>query len=124
MAAQLVVFVCEGPTCSDRWGASAPSADIGRTLASRGVADKIALRTEICFGHCKRGPSLYSCPVDTSEGAVTGEPALHLSHPRLDLPGAAFHHELTIDAAVDLVTRIASRAPAAELAVAANRKLA
>jgi (2Fe-2S) ferredoxin len=39
------------------------------TIAARGLADRITLSQETCFGHCLRGPNVLVCDTDELAGA-------------------------------------------------------
>jgi (2Fe-2S) ferredoxin len=56
--ARLTVVVCRGPTCGDRRGSGALAAHLERTVAARGLQDKLHIVEEVCLGHCLRGPNI------------------------------------------------------------------
>jgi hypothetical protein len=122
----LIVFVCEGPTCIDRWETPEPRAAIASGLAARGdgrggngptkpMTAGVRLERETCLGHCRRGPNICSVPpVHTGAGA---DPM----RPLPESPGARIHHGLTVAGAV---AAIEVRLSPPELGVAANSELA
>ena len=118
MAAALLVFVCEGPTCSDKWGAGAPRAQIARQLAERGLADRVHLESEICFGYCQRGANLITQPFTEQS---------RWSRPDPFAPGAGVHHDMDLGRAVrTIVDRLVclGRVTGEDLTVAANPEVA
>jgi hypothetical protein len=115
MAAELLVFVCEGPTCCDRWATGAPRAQIAQQLADRCLRHRVHLQSEICFGHCERGANLVTQPF-TEEARWLG--------PDLTAPGARVHHQMTVLQAVQTVVHALGAQSEADLAVAANPEVA
>jgi (2Fe-2S) ferredoxin len=85
---RLTVIVCLGPTCGDRRGSAALYRCLEETVARRGLAQRITLQSETCFGHCLRGPNILVC--DSNEagpgGALVGPEA----------PSAVLYNRMTI----------------------------
>jgi hypothetical protein len=112
MAVELVAFVCEGPTCRDRWDSATPRQSVADGLGRAAAADgRICVLRETCLGHCQRGPSVMTMPVSESEAG----PAVWW-RPDESSPGARVHHPRSIAQAADLI--------ATEVPVAANPELA
>jgi len=65
----LTVIVCRGPTCRDRRGSAALYAQLSESIAARGLAPKVTLAEETCFGHCLRGPNILVCDTEELQGA-------------------------------------------------------
>jgi hypothetical protein len=114
MAADLLVFVCEGPTCCDKWETGAPRAQIAQQLAARGLHPRVHLQSEICFGHCERGANLLTQPF-TDQSRWRG--------PDPSAPGARVHHQMSVAQAVQTVVLTLAVQPE-DLAVAANPEVA
>jgi hypothetical protein len=89
MATRLLILVCEGPTCADRQGSRPLRLRLLAGLAAHGLTEGAAVESEICFGHCQRGPNLVVCPLQDGED----EASLALLR-RLGpaAPGAVVHH--------------------------------
>jgi hypothetical protein len=68
MSARCELVVCEGPTCA-RKGSTALRAQLARRLADRGLGERAAVTTTICFGYCERAPNVLVCAVDAGGGA-------------------------------------------------------
>jgi hypothetical protein len=115
MAADLLVFVCEGPTCCDRWDSCAPRAQIARRLAEQRLDDRVHLQAEICFGHCRQGANLVTQPF-TDEDRWRG--------PDPTAPGARVHHQMSVAQAVETLVHTLRSRPEEDLAVAANPEVA
>jgi hypothetical protein len=118
---KLIVFVCEGPTCKDRWETSNPRGAIAGELHRRACADGVRLEREICLGHCQHGPNVgaLAAPARGDKAAV---PPTALSTVR-----PMVIHRLTVAAAGEAIARHVStldRTASGDLAVAANLELA
>ncbi len=75
MSDRLAVVVCVGPTCGDKRGSGALYKRLKKITGTAGLADRIYLGRETCFGECNRGPNILVCPVDDANpdaGAVLG----------------------------------------------------
>jgi hypothetical protein len=131
MAVDLIAFVCEGPTCSDRWDSATPRRAVVDGLMHQASGEarercQIVVVREICLGHCQRGPTVLIMPVPRSQ---LGE-AQWLG-PDESSAGARIHHPRTTAQAAALIlaaSSVASGTPmsggAAELSVATNPELA
>jgi hypothetical protein len=108
MPGDLVAFVCEGPTCSDRWDSARPRLAIVERLRIE-RQESVCVARKICLGDCQQGPNLQI--------------------------GARIHHPATVAEAAALIRAEAtadsgSRTDAgaatvkAEVTVAANPELA
>jgi hypothetical protein len=115
MAADLLVFVCEGPTCCDKWDTNAPQDQIAKQLAERRLEDRVHLQSEICFGHCRQGANLVTQPF-TNEARWRG--------PDPTVPGARVHHQMSVAQAVLTLVQTLETRPKDDLAVAANPEVA
>lgn len=51
------LVACCGPHCTPR-GGDVVRARIEAELAARGLADRIDLKDQSCFGHCREGPNV------------------------------------------------------------------
>jgi (2Fe-2S) ferredoxin len=68
-----------------------------RTLAARGLTERVSVGREVCFGHCRRGPNLLVCP-------RAEPPGPGFSRPAPTIPGAMLYHGLAaaqIDQVID-----------------------
>jgi hypothetical protein len=111
---KLIVFVCEGPTCKDRWDTPNPRGAIAGELIRRDCADSVRLEREICFGRCQHGPNVSALPVGAGGDVLASAMANVVDR-------------LTVAAAGEAIARRVAdlaRAPAEDLAVAANPELA
>lgn len=115
MPAELLVFVCEGPTCCDKWGTSAPRTQIARQLEEHELTNRVHLQTEICFGHCQRGANLVTQPFSESARWRGAD---------LTVSGARVHHQMNVSQAVQTLVRLLDRGRDGDLAVAANPEVA
>lgn len=52
------ILVCRGAECAGRRHADAVWAMFGTRLAERGLADRVRLDRQNCFGRCRRGPNV------------------------------------------------------------------
>ena len=52
------IVVCRGPECGDRRGSEAIHAAFQRVLAERGLAERVELGWQSCFGRCSQGPNV------------------------------------------------------------------
>ena len=135
MAVDLLAFVCEGPTCCDRWDSATPRRAVVDGLMHQGSGEararsQIVVVREICLGHCQRGPSVLTMPVPRAQ---IGE--AQWLRPDESSPGARIHHPRTTAQAAALILA-AAQGPsstvsgsrmtddAAELPVATNPELA
>jgi hypothetical protein len=118
------VFVCEGPTCKDRWETTNPRGAIAGALKRRACADSVRLEREICFGHCQQGPNLGALAADPrGTGPIRPDPEWQQDRDRQ----LQIVHRLTVVAAAELIAgRVAEldRVSAEDLAVAANPEVA
>jgi hypothetical protein len=131
MAVDLLAFVCEGPTCSDRWDSATPRRAVVDGLMHQGPGEararsQIVVVREICLGHCQRGPSVLTIPIPAG-----GISEAQWSRPDEGCPGARIHHPRTTAQAAALIlaeSRVASGSRIsqreAELSVATNPELA
>ena len=135
MAVDLLAFVCEGPTCSDRWDSATPRRAVVDGLMqqageARGRSQIVVVR-EICLGHCQRGPSVLTMPVPRGQLAEA-----HWWRPDESSPGAQIHHPCTTAQAAALILAASAAASGgrdsgsrtgdgtAEVPVATNPELA
>ncbi len=126
MAAELVAFVCEGPTCKDRWDSATPCQSVADRLEGGAADQPICVVREICLGHCQRGPSVMTVPVPGAQAAIArwlrpdeSSPGARVHHPRSVLQAAAL---IRAQLAVPSGTRTVEAET--ELPVAANPELA
>jgi hypothetical protein len=126
MAVELVAFVCEGPTCRDRWDSATPCQSVADGLNGGDPDQPICVISEICLGHCQQGPSVVTVPVPGAQAAIA-----RWLRPDQSSPGARVHHPRSVLQATALIgaqlavhsgTRTVEAAT--ELPVAANRELA
>jgi hypothetical protein len=104
MAAPLVAFVCEGPTCSDRWDSRTPRQAVAEALGQATDGEPpICVVREICLGHCQRGPSVLTMPL--SPGQAEQAPWLR---PDQSTPGARVHHPRSVAEAAALISAASS----------------
>jgi hypothetical protein len=126
---RLIVFVCEGPTCKDRWETANPRGAIAGALEQRACADSVRLEREICFGHCRQGPNLCALAADP-RGTLPIRPDpewLQMGDSQVPENVPKVIHHLTVTAAAEVIaSRVAAlaRGSAEDLAVAANPELA
>jgi hypothetical protein len=85
-----------------------------------GLGSCVSVASEICFGRCREGANLFTCPV--------GEwsPFVITARPNPTAPGAAFHHAMTEAEAIRIIERIIGQTPdrmggPEDLGIAANR---
>jgi (2Fe-2S) ferredoxin len=65
---RLTVMVCRGPTCGERRNSGALHARLEELIAARGLASRVTLAWETCFGHCLRGPNVLVYDTDEVRG--------------------------------------------------------
>ena len=123
---ELVAFVCEGPTCKDRWDSATPCQSVADGLEAGAADPPICVVREICLGHCQRGPSVMTVPVPGAQAAIArwlradqSSPGARVHHPRSVLQAAAL---IRAQLAVPSATRTVEAET--ELPVAANPELA
>ncbi len=51
------VLVCRGPECGERRGSRAIYEQFRRILLDRGIAERVELGWQSCFGRCTQGPN-------------------------------------------------------------------
>ena len=61
-------MVCRGPTCGERRNSAALHAKLEELIAARGLAARVTLAWETCFGHCLRGPNVLVYDTDEVRG--------------------------------------------------------
>ena len=71
---RLTVIVCRGPVCGDRRGSARLLEHARDRVASRGLADRVTVREEVCLGHCLRGPNILVASGDPGLAAVGEAP--------------------------------------------------
>jgi (2Fe-2S) ferredoxin len=54
----LNVVVCTGPVCGDRRGSGKLIEHLRVRVLARGLEGRVAVREEVCLGHCLRGPNI------------------------------------------------------------------
>jgi (2Fe-2S) ferredoxin len=74
--ATLSVIVCNGPVCGDRRGSARLLEHAQARVAERGLADRVSVRTEVCLGHCLRGPNILVASGDPGLAAVGEAPGV------------------------------------------------
>lgn len=68
-ARSLTVIVCSGPVCRDQRGSEELRSHLVETLAARGLTDRVRVASEVCLGHCLRGPNIL-VHEDPAEGPI------------------------------------------------------
>jgi len=52
------VIVCRGPECGERRGSAALYAELERQIELNGLAGRVELDWQSCFGRCQSGPNI------------------------------------------------------------------
>lgn len=76
----LNVVVCVGPVCGDRRGSARLLEHLRARLAAPGLRERVAVREEVCLGHCLRGPNILVAEGDDAlagGGAASGRAVLY-----------------------------------------------
>lgn len=134
----LVAFVCEGPTCSDRWDSATPRRAVVDGLMHQASGEarartQIVVVREICLGHCQRGPSVLTMPVPRSQIGEAqwlppdeSSPDARIHHPRTTAHAAALilAASAVASGSRDSGSRMTDVDADAELPVATNPELA
>ena len=84
---RFTVIVCRGPTCGDVRRSGVLYERLEESVVERGLAPRITLLRETCFGHCQRGPNILV--YDTDEMAATG------ALPGPGAPAAVLYNRMT-----------------------------
>jgi (2Fe-2S) ferredoxin len=82
------ICVCTGPTCGDLRGGGPLLAELRRSIAAAGLAERVNLSRETCLGHCQSGPVVLIWP-DAEEGAAARRVPL-------DQPGAVIYTQVRL----------------------------
>jgi (2Fe-2S) ferredoxin len=82
--ARLTVIICSGPVCRDQRGSDELRAHLDATVAARGLGDRITVASEVCLGHCLRGPNVivHDEPADAAPATGLPDPTLVIASPR------------------------------------------
>jgi (2Fe-2S) ferredoxin len=71
-AERFTVVVCKGPTCGDRRNSEQLIEHLTRTVAARGLGERIRVLTETCLGHCLRGPNILVQNEEQERNGIDG----------------------------------------------------
>jgi len=94
---RLTVMVCRGPTCGERRNSAALHAKLEEFIAARGLAPRVTLAWETCFGHCMRGPNVLVYDTDEVRGWQV--------YAGLDAPSAVLYNRVEVDELERLLAR-------------------
>jgi len=62
------VLVCRGPECGEKRNARAVYKTLDKLIADAGVADRVELDWQSCFGRCTQGPNVLVREVSATRG--------------------------------------------------------
>jgi (2Fe-2S) ferredoxin len=61
------VVVCRGPECGEKRGSALLYAELERLVRARGLAPRVELEWQSCFGRCQSGPNVLVRVVNAAD---------------------------------------------------------